>query len=144
MYLTFLNLGHLVVDLRLIFRIVSSMRPSKSSISDCFLTYVQRFDFVPQAVPRSSTSVSTSKALRPEASSSLHVLKRAKRMDSSIIGDVIPLHQLRALIDLVPRFHETAPRSLTYKNSSNYSSEFFLNKYFVKELFWALHNTGTE
>jgi hypothetical protein len=144
MYLTFLNLGHLVVDLRLIFRIISSMRPLESSISDCFLTYVQRFDFVPQAVPRSGTSASTSKALRPEASSSLHVLKRAKHMDSSIIGDVVPLHQLWALIDLVPHFHEAAPRSLTYKNSSNYSSEFFLNKYFVKESFWAFHNTGTE
>ena len=67
------------------------------------------------------------------------MLKRAKRTDGSIIGDVVPLHQLRSLVNLVPRFHEAAARGLTDKNSSTYSAEFFLNKFFDKELFWALH-----
>jgi hypothetical protein len=81
---------------------------------------------------------SATRAHYPEPSSSLYVLRRAKRSDGSKIGDVVPLHQLRALLDLVPRFHEAAARSLTATNSSTYSAEFFLNKYFDKELFWAL------
>jgi len=60
--------------------------------------------------------------------------------NGSTIGDVVPLHQLQSPVDLVPRFHEAAARGLTYKNSSTYSAEFFLNKFFDKEFFWALHN----
>jgi len=126
-----------VADLRVVFRIVPPADTSYD-LPDCFLTYVQRFDIVPQ---RSSTvSTTTTKSPCPEPSSSLYVLKRAKRTDDSIIGDVVPLRQLRALVDLVPRFHEATPRALTNKNSSVYSTEFFLNKYFDKEMFWALHN----
>jgi hypothetical protein len=125
-----------VAELKLIFRIVSPPAENPSSnIPDCFLTYIQRFDIVPQAGP-----LSAARAPRPEHSASLYVLKRAKRADGSIVGDVVPLHQLRALVDLVPRFCESAPRGLNNKNSLTYSAEFFLNKYFDKEMFWALHN----
>ena len=135
-----------MADLRVIFRIVPPAVPPADpsyNLPDCFLTYVQRFDIVPQSESRSSTGLAaTTRSSRPEPSSSLYVLKRGKRTDNSIIGDVVPLRQLRALVDLVPRFYEAAPRALTNKNSSVYSTEFFLNKYFDKEMFWALHNTA--
>ena len=129
--------GHLVAELKLIFRIVVPSVRSPSDKHDHFLTYVQRFDIVPQ-----SNSGSVPRAPRPEPSSSLYILKRAKRAGGSIIGDVVPLCQLRALVNLIPRFHEAAHRGLTDRNSSSYCTEFFLNKYFDKEAFWALHNSS--
>jgi hypothetical protein len=130
--------GHLIAELKLIFRIVPRASiHSSSNAPDHFLTYVQRFDIVPQSTPTSATRVP-----RPEQSSSLYILKRAKRADGSTIGDVVPLCQLRGLVNLVPRFHEAAHRGLTDRNSSSYCTEFFLNKYFYKEIFWALHNSN--
>jgi hypothetical protein len=52
-----------------------------------------------------------------------------------IIGDVVPLCQLRGLVDLVPHFHKATHWGLTDRNSSSYSAEFFLNKYFHKDMF---------
>ena len=69
----------------------------------------------------------------PPSPSSLYILKRGKHADGSPIGDVIPLCQLRRLLDLVPRFNEAAHRSFTDRNSSSYSAEFSLNKYFDKD-----------
>lgn len=129
------HLGHLIVELRLIFRIVPSPK-SSLIIPDHFLTYVQRFDVVPQPTPQSTT-----RGLQPESSSGLNVLKRGKRTDGSVIGDIVPLFQLRALVNLTPRFHEAAHRSLTDRNSSMYSAEFYLNKYFDKEMFWGLQKS---
>jgi hypothetical protein len=131
--------GHIIAELRIIFRIVPSESMSSSSINipDRFLTYAQRFDIVPQT--RSGSGSSSATRVCPEPSSSLYVLKRAKRTDGSMIGDIVPLHQVRALVDLVPRFYDVAARGLTNKNSSTYSAEFFLNKYFHKEFFWAVH-----
>jgi hypothetical protein len=55
-----------------------------------------------------------------------------------LIGDVVPLGQLRALLDLVPRFGAAANKRLTKETSLELSLEFWLNKYFKKELFYAL------
>lgn len=130
--------GHLIAELRLIFKIVprASIQGFLPDAPDHFLSYVQHFDIVPQCTPQSTTRLPC-----PEPSSSLYILKRAKRADGSIIGDVVPLCQLRGLVNLTPRFHEAAHRGLTDRNSSTYSAEFSLNKYFNKELFWSLHNS---
>jgi hypothetical protein len=68
----------------------------------------------------------------------MHLLKRARRADRSIMGDIVPLAQLRTLVDLVPRFGKQANRQLAKETVLEYSSEFWLNKYFEKELFYAL------
>jgi hypothetical protein len=67
----------------------------------------------------------------------MHLLKRACRTDGSIMGDVVPLAHLQTLVDLVPRFGEQANRQLAKETVLEYSSEFWLNKYFEKELFYA-------
>jgi hypothetical protein len=67
----------------------------------------------------------------------MHLLKRARRSDGSIMGDIVPLGQLRKLVDLVPRFGKQANRQLAKETVLEYSSEFWLNKYFEKELFYA-------
>ncbi|KAF8952213.1 hypothetical protein BDZ97DRAFT_1909427 [Flammula alnicola] len=129
--------GHLVIDLRLIFRIVPSSDSGLAPIPDQFLAYVQRFDVVPQVDPSSSSS-RTSKGSFPEATSSLYILKRRKRSNGIIMGDILPLCHIRTMVDVVPHLGEAANRSLTAQNSTTYSSEYLLNKYFDKELFWAL------
>ena len=55
-----------------------------------------------------------------------------------LMGDVMPLGQLRALRDLVPHFGAAANKRLTKETSLELSLEFSLNKYFTKELFYAL------
>ena len=54
------------------------------------------------------------------------------------MGDAMPLGQLRALLDLVPHFRAAANKRLTKETSLELSLEFSLNKYFTKELFYAL------
>jgi len=68
----------------------------------------------------------------------MYVLKRARRSDRTVVGGIVPLCQICALVDLVPRFGAEADRRLTKANSLEYSAEFWLNKYFDKEIFFAL------
>jgi hypothetical protein len=130
------TLGHIVADLQLIFRIVPS--GSHETYGGRFLTYVRRFDIISQI----NATVSGSRTLKgpyPEPSSGLYLLKRSKRSTGDIMGDVLPLDQIRSLVNLTPRFGKKACRILTKDNSLEISSEFWLNKYFTKELFFALN-----
>jgi hypothetical protein len=56
------------------------------------------------------------------------------------MGGIIPLGQVRALIDLVPVFGEVADHQLTRETLLEYGSEFRLNPYFDKELFYPLRH----
>lgn len=125
-----------MVDLQLIFRIVPSN--SHETYGDRFLTYTRRFDIVSQI----NAAISGSRTLKgpyPEPSSGLYLLKRSKRRTGVVMGDVLALDQIRSLVNLTPRFGKKASRFLTKDNSLEFSSEFWLNKYFTKELFFALN-----
>lgn len=98
--------------------------------------YAQHFNIVPQLRP-TGQGQPNEKGPYPEPSTGMHLLKRARRTDGSIMGDIIPLAQLRTLVDLVPRFGKQANRRLAKETVLEYSSEFWLNKYFEKELFYA-------
>ena len=69
----------------------------------------------------------------------MYCLKRAHCIDGSFLGDVIALEHIRALVDLIPRFGEAAEKCLSKETVLEHVSEFHLNKYFEKELFYALH-----
>jgi len=103
---------------------------------DCFLTYARRFDIVPQ-INKSISGSSTARGPYPEPKSTLYILKRAKRANGELIGDILPLQQVKAAVNLIPCFGNEANRRFTKYNSSSYSSEFWLNKYFDKELYLA-------
>ncbi|KAF9035863.1 hypothetical protein BJ165DRAFT_1355211, partial [Panaeolus papilionaceus] len=126
--------GHIVADVRLIFRLV--LPKSRHNIPDRFLAYVQKFIITPQPNPRNTRQTGQF----PDANTGLYRLKRgtAQQHNSHLCGDVIPLEQLRALVDLVPNFGGKADGRLTCENSLAYSHEFWLNKYFDKELFYPL------
>lgn len=68
----------------------------------------------------------------------MFVLKRSVRAGGAPLGDIIPLSQLRALADLIPRFGAKADPRLTKQTSLAYSTEFWLNKYFDKQTYFAL------
>ena len=108
-------------------RIILNRPTPAFAANDPFVTYVDRFDIIPQAA-----------ASAPEPASSLYVLKRACHADGSPQGDIVPLSQLRSLVSLVPRFGGKADSCLTKTNCLAFSTEFWLNKYFMKEIYYAL------
>lgn len=71
----------------------------------------------------------------------MHVLRRAKRANGEPFGDVIPLDHVRSPAHLVPRFGKTADKRLSSSNSRALTREFWLNKYWDKETFYALSNS---
>lgn len=89
--------------------------------TDRFLVYIQHFDITVA-----------------EDATQLHVLKRAKRATGQRLGDVTPLSQVRAFAHLIPRFGPSADSRLTACNSFEHSTEFYLNKYFDKNTYYAL------
>lgn len=105
---------------------------------DEFLSYVQRFDITPQSP---STSISAPKGPHPDPVTGMYSLKRSTRSDGSRCGDVVPLSQCRVPINITPQFHNKADSHLTMDNSLEISTEFWLDKYFHKDLFWGLHLT---
>jgi hypothetical protein len=117
--------GHTVGEIRLILRPVGKAS-TNWSWKDRFLAYVYRFDIIPQG------------GSDREPSTQLHVLKRAKRSNGTRVGDVIPVTQLRAPVNLVPRFGASADNRLTPYNSMEHASEFWLNKYWDKNTFFPL------
>jgi hypothetical protein len=54
------------------------------------------------------------------------------------MGDIIPLSHIRAAVDLVPRFMEEADPRLTKETSFEYSSEFLLNHFFDRQIYYSL------
>jgi hypothetical protein len=64
----------------------------------------------------------------------MFVLKRALRSDESRIGDIIPLSHLRMPVYLIPKFGLKADVRLTAQNSMEFSKEFFLNRYYDKDV----------
>jgi len=54
------------------------------------------------------------------------------------LGGVIPVSQIRAYANLIPRFGQCADARLTASNSFEHSREFFLNKYFDKNSYFPL------
>ena len=52
----------------------------------------------------------------------------------------MPLGQVRTLLDLIPCFRANFNKQLTKETSLELGLKFWLNKYFEKELFYALNN----
>lgn len=101
--------------------------------ADRFLAYVQPFDIVPQL--DEATQI---KGDIPEAASGMYRLKRSRRSDGSIKGDIIPLERLRVPVELTPRFGKKADRKLKMETSLECFDDFWLCKWYNKELFFAL------
>ena len=104
--------GHSVVQLRMIFRPLHC---------DFFAAYVQRFNVG-----------------NLSAVTGMHLLKRAIRANGERIGEVIPVTFIRSPAHLIPHFGTEAHSRLTKLSSYELSTEFWLNKYWSKEFYYAL------
>ena len=98
------------------------------------LAYIQCYDIVPQCNPANPSL----RGSYPEPTTGLYLLKKATHSSGEPLGDVVPLDQIRAFVDIVPRFEQRANPQFTKESSVAESKEFWLNRYFNKELFWAL------
>ena len=103
-------------------------------ITSRFLAYVQCYDVIQQWNPTNAAQY----GIYPEPNTGLFLLKRAKRANGEEAGDIIPLDQLRSFADITPRFGEKADPRFTNSSSLTYATEFWLNKYFDKQLFYTL------
>lgn len=103
---------------------------------DIFAAYVQRFDIIPQ--PNTSSRSQGARSSQADPTTHLYALKRALRSDGTRVGDVVPLAQLRSAAQLVPHFGAAADSRLTMQTSLEHSTEFWLNSYETKEMFWAM------
>ncbi|KAG6374953.1 hypothetical protein JVT61DRAFT_3708 [Boletus reticuloceps] len=113
--------GHAVCELRLIFRPIPPRGQPATWWSDMFLVYTTQFDL---------------RARDPITG--MFSLKRSTRSSGIAMGDVFPLTQLRALAPIVPKFGAVADVRLTSRTSSSYSTHFYLNHFFERELFYAI------
>ncbi|KIK35754.1 hypothetical protein CY34DRAFT_95540, partial [Suillus luteus UH-Slu-Lm8-n1] len=64
------------------------------------------------------------------------------RLNNDWIGNVIPITQIVAPVHLILHFDPKANPQLTIQSSINHAIEFYLNKFWNKELFFMLHVTG--
>ncbi|KAG2156558.1 uncharacterized protein EDB93DRAFT_1247267 [Suillus bovinus] len=117
--------GHIVSEIWLILHPIGKTG-TNWSWKDRFLTYVYCFDIVSQG------------GHDCEPSTQLHILKCAKCSNGTWVGDVIPITQLRAPVNIVPRFGASTDNHLTPYNSMEHASEFWLNKYWDKNTFFPL------
>ncbi|KAG1831476.1 hypothetical protein EV424DRAFT_1314149, partial [Suillus variegatus] len=69
----------------------------------------------------------------------MHILKHARHANGTPVGDIVPLRQVRLFINLIPQFGAVVDARLTKATSSHYSSSFFLNKYFDKQIYDTLY-----
>lgn len=127
-----------MAQIRVIFRVVNVKGMPTSPRTTGFLTYMQQFDIVPQINRELSGSLNR-RGPYPDPASKMFVLKRARRSDHTIKGDVVALSRIRNLVELIPRFGAKADSRLSKETTLEYSAEFLLDKFLDKELYYALN-----
>ncbi|KAG1838044.1 hypothetical protein DFJ58DRAFT_734059 [Suillus subalutaceus] len=119
--------GHTIGQIRLLMRPVGKSG-TNWSWKDRFLVYVHRLTLFPKApVPMIVSQVRSSTCSNER---SVQMVLR--------VGDIVPVTQLRALVNLVPRFGASADNRLTPYNSMEHASQFWLNKYWDKNSYFPL------
>ena len=109
--------GHEVVELHLIFKPVLD---AQNPLSSMFFAYVLWFTTLPE-----------------DPYAGMHILKRAVRSTGECAGDIIPLFQICSPVHLIPHFGQKVNSQLHPWSSNELLSNFWLNKYWTKELFYS-------
>ena len=116
--------GYDLAQIRLIFHLIWPI--------NVYLTYAERFEIIPHPASYGDTL----RGIYPDPITGQYVVKRSTRANGSRLGDIIPLLQARIPAPLVPRYGVRADPKLTSSNSLEYSTEFYLNHFFDKELYY--------
>ena len=112
-------LGHVIVQLRLIFRPINA---------EYFVAYVQCFNVTSHQENLDGVHPGTG----------MHLLRRATNSRGTRVGDVVPISHIRSAAHLIPNFGKEAHSRLTRQSSYEFSTDFWLNKYWSKEFYSAL------
>jgi len=99
----------------------------------CLLCSETHFAYIEQFSATAPLSSNTT-----NAAAGMHVLKRAIKSNGSRVAEVIPLRHIHSLTHVIPHFGKEANPWLTHHTSYELSNEFWLNKYWNKEFFYAL------
>jgi len=78
--------------------------PHHFELADHFLCYIQHFDIVSQGNGKMSSSAS-GKGPDPDPASGMYILKWVRHIlgtNHTLLGDIIPLNQVRSLLKLTP------------------------------------------
>jgi len=118
------SLGFDLAQVRLIFHPIWDV--------NVFLVYAERFDILPQPTSYGSTT----RGCCPDPVTGMYVVKRSSRSSAARLGDVVPLSQARIPAPLIPRYGNRADPKLTAQNSLEFSTEFYINRFFDKELYY--------
>ena len=110
--------GHPIAQLWIIFCLLHS---------NLFIVYIQHFHVTPQSNPTNMSTVTR-----------MHLLKHTIRVNRQHIGEVIPLTLIHSPAHLIPYFGPKAHSRLTKLSSYKLNTEFWLNKYWSKEFYFAL------
>ena len=111
--------GHLVAQLRLVFRPMNA---------DYLLTYIQRFDIVSQRESMSDVYPGTG----------MQLLRWVTESNGTRIGDIVPVSHIQSAAHLIPSFGKEAHPCLSRQNVYELSTDFWLNKFWLKEFYYAL------
>lgn len=114
------NAGHFVAHLHLIFCPITTL-----SYSETYLAYVEYLDVVTL-----------------NDSTGIYIFRHVRQVNNDWIGNIIPITQIVAPVHLIPHFGPKADPQLMMQSGINHATEFYLNKFWNKELFFALHVTG--
>jgi hypothetical protein len=68
----------------------------------------------------------------------MFTLNRHVRGNGARMGDIIPLMDVREIVELVPRFGAVMDKRLTFDNSLEIYDTFFMNNFADKETFHAV------
>jgi len=93
-----------------------------------FFAYVQHFNHTLPALLCSTT----------DGAAGLHILKWVVRNNGVWVGNIIPLHHLCSPTHVIPHFRKEVNLHLTHHTAYKFSNEFWLNKYWNNEFFYAL------
>ncbi|KIM51909.1 hypothetical protein SCLCIDRAFT_142311, partial [Scleroderma citrinum Foug A] len=96
--------------------------------SDVFLAYIQHSN--------KHFHISSSTGVSPVTG--MHMLRWAVKVSGQRVGEVIPLDHICSPAHLVPNFGSEAHSRLTNLSAYELTNEFHLNKYWLKEFYYAL------
>ncbi|KAJ3834633.1 hypothetical protein F5878DRAFT_644968 [Lentinula raphanica] len=126
--------SHCAVIVKMIFALAYPRNSLHHPRTDEFLAYCES----PRPRPAMPTSLATrhgSLAIRTIIQGpGCYVLRKAVRANGQPFGDVIPVSQFRAQIDVTPRHKGAADPHLTCSNVMVYATDYLLNKFWEKEL----------
>ncbi|KAG2058765.1 hypothetical protein BDR06DRAFT_980181 [Suillus hirtellus] len=74
-----------------------------------------------------------------DSATKMHTLAWAKHANGILVGDIVPLMQLQAFVNIILKLGAAADPRLTKSTSVHYHSSFYLNKYFNKQIYDTLY-----